>query len=186
MSDEKFDSIYPQNLRHLSQRHFSSIKISTIAAKLLVNGSSIKILDIGSGVGKFCLIASQIVDAQFFGIEHRLNFHELASNIAFENNLKNVKFMQGDFASLDFSEYDGFYFYNSFEEYINKTCIIDNTFEKSKLAHAHFHNKLKEKLQTAKSGARLVTYYTDSEQIPDSFKLHFTCEDGLVKLWIKG
>ncbi len=185
LQDIKFDEIYPEAIRRLSPRHFTPVHIAIKAANLLVNKPSMNILDIGSGVGKFCFVASEHSDANYTGIEQRKKFYDLATSLAIEKKSPSVKFIQGDFVDLDFKNYDGFYFYNSFEEYINKTCIIDRTIDKSVASHKYYHQRLREKLEGARIGARLVTYYTFPGEIPDSYSIKNSTEGGLLKLWVK-
>lgn len=185
LQDKDFDDVYPENIRRLSPRHFTPVHIALKAAALLIDKPNMTILDIGSGVGKFCLVASEHHTAKFVGIEQRTNFCDLANSIVAQKQIDNVKFIQGDFIDLDFKDYDGFYFYNSFEEYINKTCIIDRSIEKSAVSHKYYHQKLREKLETAKIGTRLVTYYTFPGEIPDSYVIKVSTEGELLKLWVK-
>lgn len=51
-SDTDFNELYPPEIQMLARRHWTSIHIARQAASFLASKDS-KILDIGSGVGKF-------------------------------------------------------------------------------------------------------------------------------------
>ena len=57
MKDDDFDGIYPEEVRPMAFTHFTPIEIAIRAAKFLVQKSGTKVLDIGSGAGKFCKVA---------------------------------------------------------------------------------------------------------------------------------
>lgn len=52
--DEEFDTIFPEDVREHSNRHFTSVFIAQQALAFLTEEGAKKILDIGSGTGKFC------------------------------------------------------------------------------------------------------------------------------------
>jgi hypothetical protein len=60
LANSTFDKIYPKLYQEHSARHFTPVNIAIKAAKLLVDKPTDKILDIGSGVGKFCCIGSAV------------------------------------------------------------------------------------------------------------------------------
>ena len=185
ITDEEFDSLYPEYLRELSSRHFSQYNTTMMAAQLLADRSDRKILDIGSGVGKFCLIASQVTNAQYTGIEVREDLVQISQNLAQHLIQNQPVFVHGCFTELDFSKFDAFYFFNSFEEYINPDCTLDAFLKKSDVTFHLLRKKLIEKLKDAPLEARVVTYYIKTEHLPDCYKLISTHEDDHLKLWVK-
>ncbi len=114
VKDDEFDLIYPQYLRKMSEKHFTEVDVAIKAAELLVTESGQKILDIGSGVGKFCFVAGSSVDASFTGVDYREQFIDLCNTLAIKHDFKNVNFIHADIMNIDFKEYDHFYFFNSF------------------------------------------------------------------------
>ncbi len=87
------------------------------AAEFLCDETSInkKVLDIGSGIGRFCILAAKLhPNFQFEGIELDEKRVDLANLIAEEMEVKNVKFICGDFRDLDVAEYGGFFIYSPF------------------------------------------------------------------------
>lgn len=83
-------------------------------------------MDIGSGAGKFCLSASHFKpNGLFYGIEQRKELLDIAVVEEYNLGLDNVAFLHGNFTQLDFTQFNHFYFYNSFHENIEGTDKID-------------------------------------------------------------
>lgn len=184
-SDLKFDAIYPKTYQEHSARHFTPVAIAVKAAKWLASDPEDKILDIGSGVGKFCCIGSSVSGAQFYGVEKRKTLINLSNKIKRSYQLKNVHFVNKDFTELDFSRFSGIYFFNSFQEQMDETCVLDETSRVSLEAYQLYHEQLRLKLEECKPGTRLVTYYTMKNKIPSSYRFIDANETGLLKFYIK-
>ncbi len=184
-TDLVFDKIYPKSYQEHSARHFTPVKIAIKAANLLVDKPTDKILDIGSGVGKFCCVGASVKQAHFYGIEKRKTLINLSNKIKRTYKLKNAHFIYGDFTELDFSKYDGIYFFNSFHEHFDETCVLDNTSKVSIKAYKKYHNDLVLKLNECKAGTRLVTFHTFKNKIPKTFDFIDMNETGLLKFYIK-
>ena len=79
------------------------------------NAINNKVLDIGSGIGKFCILAAKLrPDFIFEGIELDVDRVEVSNLIAKEMGVQNVRFIHGDFRYLDVKEYGGFFIYSPF------------------------------------------------------------------------
>jgi ubiquinone/menaquinone biosynthesis C-methylase UbiE len=184
-SDLQFDTIYPKAYQEHSARHFTPVNIAVQAAKLLVDKPTDKILDIGSGVGKVCCIGASLTGAHFYGVEKRKTLINLSNKIKRTHQLKTAHFIHADFTTLDFRRFNGIYFFNSFHEHFDETCVLDETSKVSLKAYKTYHDSLKEKLNECEKGTRLVTYYTFKNKIPSSFRFIDANETGLLKFYIK-
>lgn len=184
-SDLAFDGIYPKSYQEHSARHFTPVGIAIKAAKLLVDSAEDKVLDVGSGVGKFCCIGASVTNAQFYGVEKRKKLTNLSNKIKRVYKLKNAHFINSDFTELDFSQFSGIYFFNSFHEQMDETCILDETSKVSLKEYRQYHQALMQKLEECRSGTRLVTYYTFKNKIPSSYRFIDANETGLLKFYIK-
>ena len=71
IEDEKFDQIYPARIRKLSPLQWTPVRVAAAATRLLVTMPGTRVLDIGCGPGKFCLVAAALTDGHFTGIEQR-------------------------------------------------------------------------------------------------------------------
>jgi hypothetical protein len=69
--DRDFDSLFPDMYQEISDTHWTPVEIARRAAQLLVADSSTRVLDVGSGIGKFCLIGALTTSAHFVGVEQR-------------------------------------------------------------------------------------------------------------------
>lgn len=185
-SDERFNQLYPTDIRLLSQSHWTPLTVAKKAANFLAPESNVKILDIGSGIGKFCLTAAKLrPNAFFYGVEQRkelINHAERAKRIL---GLKNVSFIHGNFTQIDLRDYNHFYFFNSFYENLTGTNKIDNNINYSSDLYNTYNFYLHGQLAQKPPGTRLVTYHSLEDEIPKTFQLVNAQMDNLLKYWIK-
>ena len=125
-SDKIFNSLYPKPIQEVAEKHWTPLVVAEKAAAFLAVSPSEKVLDIGSGSGKFCLTAAHYHPLTiFYGVEQRANLVALCSDLAKKLELENVTFICDNITNIDFENYDHFYFYNSFYENIPGTQKID-------------------------------------------------------------
>ena len=134
LDDTVFDSFLPEKLRKISKIHWTPLAISKKAASFLAPVSGSKILDIGSGVGKFCITAAHFFpDSEFHGVEQREDLHTIALQAQQRSGANNVQFINGNFTQLNLDIYDSIYFYNSFAENLIDVGRIDNSVDYSQV-----------------------------------------------------
>lgn len=185
LTDKDFDKIYPETIRELSNRHFTEVEVAIKAAQFLVTKPKQRILDIGSGVGKFCFVAGAYSDAQYTGVDYRKNFIQLCDNLTVKHGFKNVTFIHSDIKDIDFKNYDNFYFFNSFLEHVDETAKIDETVRVNAENFKKYFDFLFRQFDSRPIGTRIATYHANNIQIPNSYKLVRTHFDGLLKFWEK-
>ncbi len=185
VKDDEFDLIYPNYLRELSEKHFTEVDVAIKASELLTSKPGRKILDIGSGVGKFCFVAGAYAEASFTGVDYRKQYIELCDELTIKHNFKNVNFIHSDIVDIDFKEYDHFYFFNSFEEHANVVSRMDNSKETSTQKFLKYSHFVREQFDNLPVGTGVVTYYAYSNQIPNSYELESIHFDGTLKYWVK-
>jgi hypothetical protein len=145
-----------------------------------------RILDIGSGIGKFCLTAGYFFPNSFFyGVEQRHELICLAEEAKGYLKLPNVNFIHANITQVNFKQFDHFYFYNSFYENIDPVNQIDDTIEISESLYTYYTQYLFKILSEKPSGTRLVTFHSLEQEIPPDYKLADVCYDTLLKMWIK-
>lgn len=145
-----------------------------------------KILDVGSGVGKFCLIAGHLHrDATFHGIEQRMNLVHFAKEAQEKLQLKNVHFINNNITKTEFSIFDHFYFYNSFYENLPHVDKIDNDIGFSQEQFDHYTRHLFNELAKLPPRTKLVTYHAHREQIPNTYGLLRSEFDGKLEYWVQ-
>ena len=187
VSEARFNTLYPSSKHRLSDQHWTPIPIARAAAGFLGQDAGCRILDIGAGIGKFCLVAAaQQPRCHFVGIEQRKNLVRFAESARRQMGAQNVSFLTGDFQQVDFSHFDHFYFFNSFYENLAaEKSWIDNKVAHSLSLYEYYTNRLQERLAGVPAGTRLVTYHSFHEVVPASFKLVGSARDTMLRYWIK-
>ncbi|HKR06822.1 MAG TPA: class I SAM-dependent methyltransferase [Bacteroidia bacterium] len=185
VTDQQFDSIYPEKIKKLSKRHWSSIEVIKEVVSYLVRKPGTRVLDIGSGAGKFCLAGASCSKGIFTGVEYRANLFELSNKIAKYYSICNVHFIHADITEIQFNEYDAFYFYNPFHENIDIGAKIDDTVKTSPGNYETGTIYVRNQLALAPKGTRIVTYWSYCKEIPPGYKFQYTSPDGKLKFWKK-
>jgi SAM-dependent methyltransferase len=178
--------LYPASIQALARRHWTPLGITRMVVQFLTPRPDAKVLDIGSGVGKFCLAGAYYrPDASFTGIEQRKDLVAHAETAREMLGLPNAHFIHGNFTQLNFKEYDHFYFYNSFYENLADTDKIDDNISYSRELYNYYNRCLFKKLDEAQAGTRLVTYHSLEDTMPPSYHLAEEQLGNLLKFWIK-
>jgi SAM-dependent methyltransferase len=185
VKDNVFDAIYSNGLKEVAEIHFSPIEVAKKAAQYLVQKMGDRILDIGSGAGKFCMIGSVFTDGFFTGVEQRKHLHELAKSISEIHNLSNVAFIHANIMDISFTDFDGFYCFNPFYENINPSGKMDDLVELKRTLYDDYSSHVKAQLESKPLGTKLVTYFSYLTEIPDSYRLQFSDFEGKLKMWEK-
>lgn len=184
-NDVAFDWMYPENFQLLSLKHWTPLAIAQKSASFLAEPNA-RVLDIGSGIGKFCLAAGyHFPRTSFYGVEQRQELFNLAEGAKRYMGLKNVDFLHGNITQINFKEFDHFYFYNSFYENVDHVNKIDDTIELSEGLYDYYTQYLHTALSAKPSGTRLVTFHSLENQIPADYHLADVSWDTLLKMWIK-
>ena len=185
-TDAALDQLYPEGIRSLARMHWSPLYIAEEVVSYLAENEKVKILDIGSGVGKFCLAgAFHKKSAAFFGVEQRKNLIDHAETARKKVGFRNVQFIHGNFTQLNLNGFDHFYFYNSFFENLDGTSKIDHEIVYSNELYNYYTIYLYNQLQTMPRGTRVATYCGWGDEIPPCYQLAGAHFNNLLKFWIK-
>jgi len=185
MKDDDFDGIYPEEVRPMAFTHFTPIEIAIRAAKFLVQKSGTKVLDIGSGAGKFCMIGSVCTNGHFTGVEQRDNLHLLAEQIFKKYQLKNINFINSNINQIEFNNYEAFYFFNPFYENIIQFEKIDDAIDVKNDLYDEYSNYVKNQLDLMPLGTRLVTFFSAYDEVPISYQLISKDDRQKISMWEK-
>lgn len=184
-NDQTFDCIYPDRFQQMSAKHWTPFRIAQHAAAFLATPGS-KILDIGSGVGKFCLIgAHEYSKTMFFGVEQRATLVDYANDARKKLKLGNLEFLHANITQINFSAFDHFYFYNAFFENIDFINRIDDSFETSIALYSYYTQYLRVNLDLMPVGTRLVSYQGSGKEISEKFSLVSSAFDALLNMYVK-
>lgn len=189
VSNLRFDRMYPAMIRKLSSVHWTPVEVAQRATSLLIVQEGDKILDVGSGCGKFCIIgAASNPKANFYGIEQRSHLIEIAKKSAKDLNLSNVTFLEGNMVALDWSEFDGIYLFNPFyENRMLPFSRIDLSIPATQDRYDFYIETVHAKLARLKKGTRVATYHGFGGDFPRNYELHYQEQIGTsqLELWIK-
>ena len=185
-TDEAFQKLYPRNIQAISKRHWTPLHIVRYAATFLGATPGAKVLDVGSGIGKFCLAAAHYMpSAHFFGIEQRGYLVKHARSAQAKLSINNVSFIEGNFTQADFNNYDHFYFFNSFFENLFDEDRIDDSVAYSESLYDYYSRYLYNFLRERRSGTRVVTYHTLWNEVPREYKLVESLDGGELNFWVR-
>jgi predicted RNA methylase len=187
VTDRDFDALYPPRVRRLSLTFWTPVRVAQRAALLLAPTPGTRVLDVGAGVGKLCIIAAAGTRASVTGVEHREHLVRIARDAADRIGV-HPRFIQGDLASVDWRRFDSFYFYNPFYENVHRDgARIDDAVE---LSQRRFLSDLRtavDSMVDAPDGTRVVTYHGLGAELPAGYRLDSTEYIGTdaLRLWIK-
>jgi len=109
--DADFDDLFPLAYRRVSARFWTPVETARRATDLLVREGAQRILDVGAGVGKFCIVgAATTARASFVGIEQRAHLVNVARDAAATLGVTDLEVVHGRLDQIDTSTFDGFYF----------------------------------------------------------------------------
>jgi SAM-dependent methyltransferase len=186
--DVEFDRIFPLEFQSLSPTFFTPTEIAVRAAELLVTDADTKVLDVGSGVGKFCLIGALSTRGWFYGVEQRKRLVDLAKSIADDFEIPRVDFLEGDARRLDWRCFQSFYLFNPFVEHLYKEGDrLDQSIGFSEDAYLEMVRGVQIRLHRLPVGTRVVTYHGFGGDMPPGYVLRVE-EAGYgdyLRLWIK-
>jgi SAM-dependent methyltransferase len=185
ISDEEFNLIYPDPIRALAKKHWTSVAVATVSSEFLVDRPGTRVLDIGSGAGKFCLVGASNTQGHFTGVEQRSDLVDISNNLADEYAIENAKFVHNNITEIDFKNYDAFYFYNSFYENIDTENSIDKTIRLDEDLYHEYSIYLAAQFSDLPIGTRIVTNCSPLTITPTCYKLQFSMRGGLLRFWEK-
>ena len=175
------------SLRNLSQVHWTPIAAALKAAHWLAERSSTRVLDVGSGPGKFCIVGALSTAGSFIGVEQRPGLTETARRASTLLGASRAAFVQGNMLDLDWDFFDAFYLYNPFNENVYPDSQIDQSVIHSQENYDRCIRLTQWNLEKAKFGTRVVTFHGFGGVMPNSYQLirqEFIAE-GPLQFWIK-
>jgi hypothetical protein len=186
IDDEDFDKyVYPEKIQKISKLHWTPIPIAMEAVKLLVQNNGDKVLDIGSGVGKFCIIGALQTKGIFYGVEQRADLHIISKKVIEEFNISNIQFIHSNINKINFSNYNAFYYFNPFEENIYPKDRIDDEIPLSFSKYQQYTIYVRSEFKKLPIGTRIVTYCTDEKVIPPGYIQEYHGLKYKLSLWVK-
>ena len=179
-TDQALDALVPVWARAPTHKHWTPVRVAYQAAQWLVRRPGARILDVGSGAGKFCLVGALTTRGVFSGIEQRPHLVEVARKAARRLGVaRRCRFIHGNMVDADWSRYDGCYLYNPFAEQLEGFGLLDRTLEISDATFREYVRFVRRRLREARTGTRLVTYHGYGEPPPRGWTQ-------LERDWVRG
>ena len=162
--DELFDRVFPRSLRARSELHWTPVDVARAAAALLVPAR--RVLDVGAGAGKACLIGGLTSPAMWIGVERDPVLVAAGNAAAVALGVDHrAHLVQGELAIADWSRFDGFYLYNPFGEALLAT---DDPLRRRAEWTAEVE-LVERQLRAARPGTRVVTYHGFGGQLDGAY-----------------
>jgi len=185
LDNERLDLIYPPEIRELSDRHWTPVAVARRAAEFLVSEPNTRVLDLGCGPGKFCIVGALTTAGHFTGVEQRQQLAHVARKAIQRGGISNAEIFHANVTEIDFQAYDAFYLFNPFEENLFTLGKIDESVELSKALYDQYTSHVAAQLARARLGTRLVTYFGLCDEVPACYECREYTFGGELKLWEK-
>jgi SAM-dependent methyltransferase len=185
VEDNRFDLIYPPEIRALSVRHWTPVKVARRAAEYLVREPGTRVLDIGCGPGKFCIVGALATSGKFTGVEQRKRLSDIARAAIEQATISNAEIIHGNVAEINFSNFDAFYLFNPFEENLETRLKIDASVNLSGELYETYTEHVARQLALAPLGTRVVTYCGSCEEVPLGYECRESSLGFGLKFWEK-
>jgi hypothetical protein len=187
VSDLEFDRIYPSSVQEMSPIHWTPVAVVRRAVELLEVKPQMRILDLGSGAGKFCMVGALTSEGSFIGVEQRPHLVVLAQRLCVRYQIPRATFDCRGFEEISWEGFDGYYLYNPFGEHVRGTPPIDRTISIGKSIYRRYIQTLETRLSEVRLGTRVVVFHGFGGQMPASFEslVLERRSGGFLELWVK-
>jgi SAM-dependent methyltransferase len=189
IDDKAFDDRFPRYVRERSQQFWTPVEVAQRVAETFREHGAARILDVGCGPGKFCIVAGRTQSAlEVHGIEQRPRLVRLGAALARTFGASNVRFSAGDATKAPWEDYDGFYFFNPFAESVLPPCDrFDNRAIHTRMRFSSELLRVESRLSQARVGTVVITYHGLGGPIPASYELVSDARAGSDRLrtWVQ-
>jgi predicted RNA methylase len=170
--NDAFDQFLPDADRRVSAQYWTPLQVASRAAQWLQYFGARSVVDVGSGVGKFCVAAALTCGCRFTGVEHRARLVDAADVLArtFEVDDR-VAFIRSTSIARSWPDADAYYLYNPFGENLSRRDYqLDSDVELSLDRYRRDVAAAERFIEAAPIGTFLLTYNGFGGRIPDSYE----------------
>jgi predicted RNA methylase len=171
--DGELDRYLPIFLRYVSPQYWTPIRVGMQVGQWFREAGVRRVLDVGSGVGKFCVVGALSTECSFVGIEERENLVVAARELAHRFGVdQQVTFLWGVFGRMPLQPFDGYYFYNPFGENVfGPSDWLDENVEHSDERYVREISLTERFLESLPIGKYVVCYNGFGGRMPDGYKV---------------
>jgi SAM-dependent methyltransferase len=185
--DSAFDMVYPDDVRRVSARFWTPVEVAMTAGRWLAGLGARSVLDVGSGAGKFCIVANLASGRTVTGVEQRAHLIEIA-RAASQSYGAAAQYLLGTLEVVDPALFDAFYLFNPFGENLYRPDEqFDAEPELSALRYLHDLSIVEHWLDNAAVDTCFVTYHGFGGRMPNNYALVRAQAKGSdqLRLWRK-
>lgn len=188
-AEREFDRYLPEWLRTISARHWTPAKVAAFGARWLTRRGVRTVVDVGSGAGKFCVVAALASELTLTGIEQRERLVDVARGLARLYKVSDrVTFTQGVYDGAALPSADAYYLFNPFgENILDGDDHIDHDVELSDHRYLCDLAAMEQTMRDAPRGTYFLMYNGFGGAIPASYdEVQPTADTpDLLTLWQK-
>jgi predicted RNA methylase len=168
--DAQFDAFIPVQQRAVSEEYWTPLRVAARAAEWFDQFGARLVVDVGSGVGKFCVAVALCGRFECIGLEQRPRFVAAARRLAEVFEVADrVRFVQTSDGA--WPPADAYYLFNPFGENL---CAREDQLDASvELTAARYRREVAQAeqfLARAQAGTLLLTYNGFGGRVPDSYR----------------
>ena len=190
LDDNAFDEALPRYERERSRHYWTPVAVGRRVAAVFRARGARKVLDVGCGPGKFCVVAAALEPGlEMHGIEQRPRLVRIGKRLVRRFGVQNVQLSTGDAAKTPWDGFDGLYFYNPFSEStFAPEDRFDDLVDHSTMRFGEDLLRVKYALARAAPGTLVVTYHGLGGPIPSSYELvaEECAGTDKIRTWAKG
>ena len=172
-TDRAFDSLLPKDLRAASSEYWTPLAVALQAARWLEAQDVRRVVDIGSGPGKFCIAVALASNCELIGLEHRSRLVGVAQALARQFGVQDrARFQLGSLHETALPAADAYYLYNPFGENLHGPGgYLAEDVELSCERYALDISKVQNTFRCAPRGTIVITYNGFGGCMPASYEL---------------
>jgi len=184
--DETFDAIYPLPVRMASGVHWTPVGVCARIVRLLRLRPEDRVLDIGAGAGKFCIVAAAMSGARVRGVEREPTLADVAREAARRYDT-DIEIEAAAFDPRACEDVDVVYLFNPFAETLLLPGVVDFAADRGAARMAEDIAAVEELLARAPRGLRVATFCGFGGLIPDDYRrlAKENWDGGQLEVWDK-
>jgi hypothetical protein len=171
-TDRAFDRLLPEALQVVSHEYWTPLHVAVRAARWFEEMGVRSVVDIGAGVGKFCVAAALASSCRFVGLEQRGWLVDVARSLVDAFDLgERVDFVVGALGEARVPDADAYYFYNPFGENLFFDGHLDKEVELGDERYDRDVAAAESLLRNAPLGTYALTYNDFGGMMPRAYRL---------------